>query len=178
MAENSPIQLVPIDLREEANRRRSEPFRGARAEGRGWVEFTAAARGRLLDLWRAAGREGRPEAVKPLRGEGRSLGLLPCDLATPGRIPLTWSRKGRTVAADLGDIFTLLQVTIPRDHWIDLTMIEQVDANWGNVLFSNLEDTPARRQERRVRRGGKRSESQPAPGAGATDQVAGGAQPQ
>ncbi len=70
MAENSQIQLVPIDLREEAHRRRSEPFRGARAEGRGWVEFTAAARGRLLDLWRRVRRGGKRSEGQPAPAPG------------------------------------------------------------------------------------------------------------
>lgn len=162
------MTLVELDLQSEDSRRRSEPFRGARAMGMGLVEFLAAGRDRILDLWRAMGREGVPEAVKPLRGPGKMMALALCDLGTPGRIPLAWGRKRREVSVNLARVFRAYAVTIPRKHWLDLTFTERSDSQWGTVLLCNLENLPVREMERRAKRSSRNGNGTQAQATGQT----------
>ncbi len=150
MGEDGKLNLAPMDIKVDSDHS-MESFHGGTAKKPGMMVCTAEGRMETLGIWTRRGFSDRPAAVKPLR-DGKMLGLAPCGLDVPGRLPLKWRKKGQEVSVNLVDLLPRFDIRIPRGQLMDVGMTIHTDPTWGEVLVCNLDNPPFRPQQRRSSR--------------------------
>ena len=147
MGADGTLNLAPINLMATAGES-NEPFHGGSVKNPAQLQFTAAGRNEILNIWTGRGLNDRPPALKPLR-DGKVLGLALCGLDVPGRVLLKWRKQGKEVGVNLFAVLPLFDIRVPKGQLMDMGLTVHTDQAWGKVLVCNLETPPFRPQKRR-----------------------------